>query len=152
MRSERNHRLNARRPVRRRAISADLANASALLRRSANFSVGLLLLTFSMSAREGTANEGHTIPRLVLRVASGPGQAARLVDFADEGVLLAVGAGVGRSGVPDEGLARGAGFVGAVSSRSKVKICGLRGPQVRQLFELGVDPAVILVGRPAAPA
>ncbi|MFL5413291.1 MAG: hypothetical protein ACJ79D_18130 [Myxococcales bacterium] len=104
-----------------------------------------------MFAREGTLNEGHTIPRLVLRVASGPGQAARLVDFADEVVLLAEEVVLDASDVPDDCLARVAAFVGAVSSRSKVKICGLRGPQVRQLFDLGVDPAVILVGRPAAP-
>ena len=94
-------------------------------------------------------NERQSIPRLVLQVAAGPGQAARLVDLADEVVRLAQELILDAANLPDEDLGRVAAFVGAVSAGSSVKVCGLRCGQVRRLFALGVDPDVILVGRPS---
>jgi len=94
-------------------------------------------------------NERQCIPRLVLQVAPGPGQAARLVDLGDEVIRLAQELVLDAANVPDEDLGRVAAFVRAVPATSSIKVCGLRPGQVRRLFELGVDPDVILVGRPS---
>ena len=96
-------------------------------------------------------NERHCIPRLVLHVAPGPGHAARLVDLADEVVRLAEEVILDANNLADEDLGRVAAFLGGVSAESTVKLCGLRRGQARQLFDLGVDPDVILVGRPLLP-
>ncbi|MFL5366181.1 MAG: hypothetical protein ACJ781_11970 [Myxococcales bacterium] len=90
----------------------------------------------------------HAIPRLVLRVAPGPRQAARLLDLADEVLCLADEVILDAGDFPDDCLDRIAAFVGAASAQGNVKVCGLRGSQLRQLFRLGIDPKMILVGRP----
>jgi hypothetical protein len=92
-------------------------------------------------------NDRYGIPRLILQVAPGPGQAARLADLAGEVAQLAEEVILDVANVPDECLERVAAFVAAVSANSSVKICGLQASQIRQLFDLGVDPRVILVGR-----
>src|SRR3954466_10573767 len=80
----------------------------------------------------------HAIPRLVLRVAPGPRQAARLLDLADEVLCLADEVILDAGDFPDDCLERIAAFVGAASAQGNVKVCGLRGSQVRQLFRLGI--------------
>ena len=87
------------------------------------------------------------IPRLVLHV-DGRTAGDHLLDLADEvcelsphEVILEV------PDLPDDQLGKIAMFVGIVSPDSSVKVCGLRAGQVRVLFDLGVPPNDVLVGR-----
>jgi hypothetical protein len=93
--------------------------------------------------------ERHVIPRLVVRIA--PAHTARLVDLADEVVRLAEEVILDAGNLPDDCLERVAAFVEAVSTQSTVKVCGLRGSQMRELVKLGTPPRSILIGRPRRP-
>ena len=91
------------------------------------------------------------IPRLVLHV-DGRTAGGQLLDLADEVSGLSPGEVILEvSNLPDDQLGKIAMFVGIVSPESAVKVCGLRAREMQVLFNLGVEPADILLGRWSPP-
>jgi hypothetical protein len=91
------------------------------------------------------------IPRLVLHL-DGDTASGQLLDLADEVSELSPGEVIlDVSDLPDDQLGKIAMFVGIVSPESTVKVCGVRAGQVRVLFNLGVEPADVLLGRWSPP-